>query len=57
LTNFAWYGQDVSKIGLQMINNLVSGAKLAHAAVRGGDYRVTPAPGTAQGALLHHELT
>src|SRR4030067_2904821 len=31
-------------------------AKLAHAAVLGGDYRVKPAPGTAQGALLHHDL-
>jgi O-antigen ligase len=30
--------------------------KLADAAVLGGDYRVTPAPGTAQGALLHQEL-
>jgi hypothetical protein len=35
--------------------NLVSGAKLAHAAVPGGDYGVTPAPGTAQGALLHQK--
>jgi hypothetical protein len=38
---------------------LVSGAKPAHAAVLGGDYRVPPAPctfGAAQGALLHQEL-
>ena len=46
------------------IANLVSGAKLAHAAVPGGDDKVTPAPpsfegaarGTAQGALSHQEL-
>jgi hypothetical protein len=36
--------------------NLVSGAKLAHAAVHGGDYKIQPAPGTAQGALLQQEL-
>jgi hypothetical protein len=36
--------------------SLVSGAKLAHAAVLGGDCRVIPAPRTAQGALLHQEL-
>ena len=35
---------------------VVSGAKPAHAAVPGGDYRVIPAPGTALGALLHQEL-
>jgi hypothetical protein len=42
-------------------SSLVSGAKLALAAILpeqsgNGNYRVTPAPRTAQGAHFHHEL-